>query len=688
MTRKVWRSVQSIAAGAIQLWALVLLTAVAVGTPAPAAAATGTTAAVTTIHWKSASSEGYKLGVTLSTTLPVGFVTVSGTQLTGAVSTGATAGDSTGSLFGPVPLNARPTVADTYTVVVNYADGTAAETLFAPITAVIDSFATPTAPLGADPLTVQTFTWTAPNPLPTGFSGYSLILSGTENDGSPTTWIPAAIGTGTTSLPYLNSDPTMPATLNSGIRYNWSISARDNQGNSSESQTQVMFGTNFTGQVFGANGAGLADAQINVSTLGGVQQPLTATTLSDGTYMYGGLPAGDYKVTFSKGATAVYYSNKTLNQTPDPLHITSGTVTTGVNALLSAWGSVTGFVSLSGTPLPAAGVQITLCDLSLVPIAAVPPVTILADGTTFGAFSMTLIPPGSYQLKFSATGFGTVTKPLTIVAGSTVSNFSAPLTSDTPNVTTFTAPATSSSFTVSGITVIVNSGIGAFSYLITESAVAPLAGDARWSAVSPTSYTVTGGGARTLYAWAKSASGTVSTSKTAVVTVPNPLLTLTFAGTGGGQVNGDLTCVAGQTCTPKLFSATLTDLATLLASPDSNSLFAGWSGPCTVVGNQCKVTVNGPVTVTATFNSIGKLRILGGTTYNQLADGYAAAATSAVLQARSVQFDGDWILNRAISVFFQGGFDSSFSPTALNSVLTSKLLIRSGTLRVDNLVVR
>jgi hypothetical protein len=126
-----------------------------------------------------------------------------------------------------------------------------------------------------------------------------------------------------------------------------------------------------------------------------------------------------------------------------------------------------------------------------------------------------------------------------------------------------------------------------------------------------------------------------------------------------------------------------------MPTPDANSLFGGWSSGCTVVGINCSITMDGAKTVTSTFNAAPQLRILGGGNYSLLPAAYTAAADKAVIQSRAVLFDnGDLILNRPISVFFMGGFDAAFGSNSGETVLKGRLLIRSGTVRVDGLVLR
>ena len=95
-----------------------------------------------------------------------------------------------------------------------------------------------------------------------------------------------------------------------------------------------------------------------------------------------------------------------------------------------------------------------------------------------------------------------------------------------PVITEFNIPPTYSSLTlpINSFTAIDN--IGITGYLLTETATAPLAGDAGWSGSAPESYTFADEGTKNLYAWVKDDAGNVSESKTAQVTITLPLLTL------------------------------------------------------------------------------------------------------------------------------------------------------------------
>ena len=106
-----------------------------------------------------------------------------------------------------------------------------------------------------------------------------------------------------------------------------------------------------------------------------------------------------------------------------------------------------------------------------------------------------------------------------------------------PTVNTFTMPATASSLTVNVTAFTASDNVAVTGYKITESATAPLAGDAGWTGTAPGTFTFSGGGTKTAYAWAKDAAGNVSTSRSATVNITvlqnqtitfNPLPTKTY----------------------------------------------------------------------------------------------------------------------------------------------------------------
>ena len=120
-----------------------------------------------------------------------------------------------------------------------------------------------------------------------------------------------------------------------------------------------------------------------------------------------------------------------------------------------------------------------------------------------------------------------------------------------PIVSGFTLPATSISLTVPVSGLSASDAIGVTGYLVTESATRPAATASGWSATAPTSFTFSGEGTKSAYAWAKDAAGNVSAGRSASVTITLPDITAPVVSIpspiSGSTVNGIITVTAGAT---------------------------------------------------------------------------------------------------------------------------------------------
>ena len=143
-----------------------------------------------------------------------------------------------------------------------------------------------------------------------------------------------------------------------------------------------------------------------------------------------------------------------------------------------------------------------------------------AAGTTSWSASIALV-----------SGANVITVTARDAAGNTATasrtvNYTPPPVLDTtpPTVASFSLPATSTLLTVPITSFVATDDVGVIGLMVTESAVAPAASAAGWSASAPASYTFTTDGARTLYAWAKDAAGNVSAGRqaSALITLPPP----------------------------------------------------------------------------------------------------------------------------------------------------------------------
>ena len=573
-----------------------------------AARAAVTDSKLTTNHWKKGATEGFSITATVTIDSPLADMTISGPQLAAPASLESNTAGTIHTVT--VELASRPQVGAAYTVQVNYlTDPPTSETVNLTVGAVLDNFATLTAPLGGVGPTVNpTFTWQAPGVLPSGFSGYRLSISGLDE----TPWLSAELATGTLSAQYQASG-SFPTSLTKGVLYDWSLYTFDGLGNSAENRDgTVMIGANISGTVTDLSGAPVSGATVAVyNTLNAI---VTATeTGADGSYLVGGLNTTNYRLRFSKDGKAVFYNNRL--DASDNLAVEATVLKTGINAVLGGWGAISGkVVNSSGANL--SGVSVALLDANG-NATSYPAATTKSDGT----FSFTLLPPATYRIKciggplgyadlndgslipvteggifqlsnsvlskvniigtvtdlsgapvsgiwvflyttagdfvpdffgvqtgadgsYAISGIGTGSYKVlfdraatsyasqyynrkatfgqsdTVAVGTTVvTGINAVLGTGRPVITAFTVPATSPTLNVSGITFSAIEGTGVAGYLINESAIIPAVGDAGWRSTPPTSYTFTEVGEKTLYAWAKGATGLVSASSVASVSV-------------------------------------------------------------------------------------------------------------------------------------------------------------------------
>jgi alpha-tubulin suppressor-like RCC1 family protein len=131
-----------------------------------------------------------------------------------------------------------------------------------------------------------------------------------------------------------------------------------------------------------------------------------------------------------------------------------------------------------------------------------------------------------------------------------VGNISAPFTATvnidtTAPAVTFTVSKAANSLTVP-ISLSATDAGGIAGYMVKESATAPLTDDPGWSATAPATFTLSAGGTKTIYAWAKDPMGNVSVAKSATVTIDNvPPTVTTFTVKSPAGVKVPITAFTG-----------------------------------------------------------------------------------------------------------------------------------------------
>lgn len=183
--------------------------------------------------------------------------------------------------------------------------------------------------------------------------------------------------------------------------------------------------------------------------------------------------------------------------------------------------------------------------------------------------------------------------------------------------------------------------------------------------------------------------------------IPSSLLTLTFSGTGSGDVNSDpvgINCSSSDlSCQPALFPNGST---VILTATPSLSGFGGWNGCDSVNGTACTVTMNTPRTVTATFTTLPPRvinpRISTTLGYQTLQSAFNAAISADSLKALATSSQTEFIENLTVNGGIQnpfnltllGGYESTFNSITGTTTIQGQLTIQTGSLTVDKIAIR
>ena len=169
---------------------------------------------------------------------------------------------------------------------------------------------------------------------------------------------------------------------------------------------------------------------------------------------------------------------------------------------------------------------------------------------------------------------------------------------------------------------------------------------------------------------------------------PQVSLDITVAGTGTGIVSTVVPGVAcDTTCSAGFDKYTL---VTLKARPTEYSIFKGWSADaCNGVGD-CTLILDTDKTVVADFEpDFSRAVMINNSTplyFSTISDACRTAATNDFIKIWGVDFTEDLIVDWTLTI--KGGFNSDYTHQSGFTVLHGALIIRSGRLVVENLVIR
>ncbi len=187
------------------------------------------------------------------------------------------------------------------------------------------------------------------------------------------------------------------------------------------------------------------------------------------------------------------------------------------------------------------------------------------------------------------------------------------------------------------------------------------------------------------------------------------LLTVSLAGSGSGSVHStsdvsgvpsDISCTGGS-CSAGYPNESIVNLS---ASPDSTSIFTGWSGACT--STPCTVAMDAAKSVTAAFSAAPMARnATTGLDYATLAAAITAASSGNEIRTLGSRLDEAVLLDK--SIVLRGGWNATYTgksglPTLLHGDVTIQigdssaetidvegtLSIQNGSLLVEGVVLR
>ncbi len=375
-------------------------------------AASTVNAAVRTNFWKSNGMTGYNLNFQLAGNMksPVKLTFTGGTNMPAGTTI-----DLAERSWGGYELNSNiswtPQVGDSYTFDVTYADNST-ETLTLYVTGVLTSLPKPVSPKGsiAYGSGIPTLTWTAPTTPPAGGYSYSVYLWGNDAWWMPQNDLPS---TQTSAVYNYDNSAPQPA-LTDGQTYWWRIAVMDANGNSASNEVGFTYAGAITGKVTSDGTTGIPNVYVQVckydSGTGNCSWGYNqANTDAGGNYTVLGLPTGQYKVRFNAsnaGYIGEWYNDKADEAGADPVAVTMGAATTGINAVLASGGSISGRVTSNGVDgIESVNVQVckydsvtSNCNWNFSP----------AFTNANGDYTLGGLPAGQYKIQFNASSQGYV----------------------------------------------------------------------------------------------------------------------------------------------------------------------------------------------------------------------------------------------------------------------------------------
>jgi len=164
-------------------------------------------------------------------------------------------------------------------------------------------------------------------------------------------------------------------------------------------------------------------------------------------------------------------------------------------------------------------------------------------------------------------------------------------------------------------------------------------------------------------------------------------LTLSFDGTGGGSISGDISCSSGSTCSPVVFPQGT--VVTLIPTPNATSVFGGWGGACTSGTGNCSLYMDSAKTVSATFTAAPKAKV-GTKDFPTLQMAYddAGTTTGSVIKLLEGNLAETFVTGKDINVKLEGGYNAAYDAISSRTAIQSPLTVNNGTVRVKDINIK
>lgn len=162
------------------------------------------------------------------------------------------------------------------------------------------------------------------------------------------------------------------------------------------------------------------------------------------------------------------------------------------------------------------------------------------------------------------------------------------------------------------------------------------------------------------------------------------------AGSVNSSPSGIISCThPPQTGTCSSLQANNTSV-TLMATPDINSFFGGWSGSCSGCFDfNCKLVLDSNKNCNATFTTLPPVMVEGPPSayHSILQNACDSVQGDLTIKARDIAFPETLAINHIGTVNLKCGYDSTFNSQTGFSTLNGNLIINKGPLVADRLII-